>query len=1114
MGQKRTGKKIEKLQKAAPAMAAANQAVLDSFETDERKEDVKRKEENEAVLKEFREKSQEALDKYPMGTVGMEQNFERTSLIPPGEEESLLRKIDYTVFRRFYDDFSKKYQAVFPVYQTESQEENQAESQRKIHVRPYRISYENQVRSCSIARIVIDAREKTEEKLKSLYNVLYERDCTIGILIQRKVEGAFFHVLLKHEDGEDAGLHSTSSREAFVNAWQGYFPGSIISDQEEKPGDYPLLTLPPHWTDSEESFTPAKIHEAVLAEKKCERHTAGRMDEVFLDCQAIAAVTGIPSEKAQPSEKWAGQGIETLLDGITPKDEKEEYSILLLAVPVRSEGIRNIKNMLEQYATFLAPFANRQKTVSKTDTIGTSDAVNAQESRAFSQTQSTTLGVNSTVTKTNYGGIPVGVSKKVGANIGKSTAVGLTVSESRAFSQGETTSFCTGRSLGQSLSSADTAGETIQFTSYPVKNLLAKLEKQIERLQECEGSGMWQQASYFLAQDPSVCFQAAQLFHGLMLGKDSYIENHGIAHWTSGESEKNKAFYAIQAHLLNLSHPVFFCQEAKEVYPRETTFTTFLSGWEMAKLPAFPKASVPGLPVLACAAFGRSVEHRDYGGSGDSVRLGKIYHMMQKDAGDVRLKKDSLTAHTFITGSTGAGKSTTVCRLLREAKVPFLVIEPAKGEYRHEFPDAAIYSTNPKQGQLLQLNPFWFPPEIHVLEHMDRLVEIFNACWPMYAAMPAVLKEAIEESYRGAGWDLVRSTNWYDDIYPDFSDVLRNIRKVMNQSEFSADNKGDYTGALVTRVRSLTNGINGQIFSSCGLSNEELFEKKVIVDLSRVGSVETKSLIMGLLVLQLQEYRMAENKGRNLGLRHLTVLEEAHHLLRRTSFEQASEGANLQGKSVEMLTNAIAEMRTYGEGFVIADQSPGLLDMAAIRNTNTKILHRLPDLSDRELVGHSAALSEEQIEELARLGTGVAAVYQDNWVQPVLCKVPYRAKDEPDGENRETNASSKRPSTDFLRDLAEKIPFVLLAPHKDPASYAAICEYLPALPISGECKRLLKDAFGNPSRRLSALAAYYHVDEAFKAVPQAGTPQQKKNALLSHLRPSLARDAAGDTNSP
>ena len=125
----------------------------------------------------------------------------------------------------------------------------------------------------------------------------------------------------------------------------------------------------------------------------------------------------------------------------------------------------------------------------------------------------------------------------------------------------------------------------------------------------------------------------------------------------------------------------------------------------------------------------------------------------------------------------------------------------------------------------------------------------------------------------------------------------------------------------------------------------------------------------------------------NDDLRHITVLEEAHTLLRRTSMEQSQESSNLQGKSVEMLTNAIAEMRTYGEGFIIADQAPGLLDLAVIRNTNTKIILRLPDESDRKLVGKAAGWNDDQIIELSRLETGVAAVYQNHWLEPVLCKV-------------------------------------------------------------------------------------------------------------------------------
>ena len=370
--------------------------------------------------------------------------------------------------------------------------------------------------------------------------------------------------------------------------------------------------------------------------------------------------------------------------------------------------------------------------------------------------------------------------------------------------------------------------------------------------------------------------------------------------------------------------------------------------------------------------------------------MGKI----EKEA-TTRLDMQTLSAHTFITGSTGSGKSNTIYKILEELRrkqVNFLVIEPAKGEYKTilgQEEDVTVYGTNPmrKDSCLLRINPFSFAEHIHILEHLDRLVEIFNVCWPMYAAMPAILKEAIERAYVEAGWDLIHSTNCYDSkLFPTFSDVLKEIKGVLEESSYSNDSKGDYIGALMTRVKSLTNGINGLIFSSNGISDEILFDENVIVDLSRVGSVETKSLIMGLLVLKLQEYRMASELP-NQTLQHVTVLEEAHNLLRRTSMEQSTESANLLGKSVEMLSNSIAEMRTYGEGFIIADQAPGLLDMSVIRNTNTKIMLRLPDYSDRELVGRAIGLDENQINELAKLEKGVAAVYQSDWLESVLCKV-------------------------------------------------------------------------------------------------------------------------------
>mgnify|MGYP004508111373 FL=1 len=127
-----------------------------------------------------------------------------------------------------------------------------------------------------------------------------------------------------------------------------------------------------------------------------------------------------------------------------------------------------------------------------------------------------------------------------------------------------------------------------------------------------------------------------------------------------------------------------------------------------------------------------------------------------------------------------------------------------------------------------------------------------------------------------------------------------------------------------------------------------------------------------------------------------------------------------------MLSNAIAEMRTYGEGFIIADQAPGLLDKSVIRNTNTKIIMRLPDEEDRNLVGKAANLSEDQIKELSKLPTGVAAVYQNNWAEPVLCKIekydesnqPYQYNSSSANSDGETETSESK--NNILKALLDK----------------------------------------------------------------------------------------------
>ena len=595
---------------------------------------------------------------------------------------------------------------------------------------------------------------------------------------------------------------------------------------------------------------------------------------------------------------------------------------------------------------------------------------------------------------TNFSSVANSIGGTLGLNVTRGTSHSTTEQNgsSHGVSSGSSHGVSEGTSQQESHGTTDTMGtgrtQQIELCNKSVEELLGRIEEQLKRAKESEDYGSYYCAAYFLSGYASDAILAANTYRALMVGDGSAVESGAVNLWQKRDQTKQ-----LREYLKRFMHPVF----ARQLYADAPEFmlhtpATMVSGRELPMHLGLPTRSVHGLPVIEHAEFGRNVPDEAMPDE-DKMNLGKIYHMGKSESADLILNRQAMASHTFITGSTGTGKSNAVYHLLDEitknGQTTFLVVEPAKGEYKNVFgncTDVQVFGTNPRETPLLRMNPFAFPENIHILEHIDRLVEIFNACWPMYAAMPAVLKDAIERSYQKVGWDL-RNSESEKGVFPTFFDLLDILPGVIEESHYSKDTQSDYVGALCTRVKSLTNGIYGSVLcAEDALSDAEMFDQNVIVDLSRVGSMETKSLLMGILVMKLQEYRMCSS-GMNSRLRHVTVLEEAHNLLRKTSAEQSQEGANLQGKSVEMLANAIAEMRTYGEGFIIADQAPGLLDMSVIRNTNTKIILRLPDEEDRKLVGKSAALKEAQIDELSKLPLGVAAVYQNEWPEAVLCKI-------------------------------------------------------------------------------------------------------------------------------
>ena len=885
-----------------------------------------------------------------------------------------------------------------------------------------------------ISELVYQEDEFSVDKLAMVFHTLSNKPCTLVLMLKSDGEKTDFYLGARPYGDNSAGTLFQMLKQSLI----GFFPGSQIEEYFDNEMKKDMQELNTGCISSVTSVADYKQQQDLMTNKD---FIQGLEKFVYTMQGKTYTAVLIADNLSYEELKEKKREYEQIYTQISPFANMQ-MNFTVSDGSSESTGKSDGKTTNLSYATTKgvsysevntqSQSAGRSYTTGSTNTDTDTYTTNESESNGNTHTTGTSDGVSTTVTDTKSVNAHVGLGAGVGAGYSNSVSHGTSHTESvsdsisktlthgfsnakgHSHSDSSTTGVNEGtanaRSIGNGTMKNDTytAGEafnlvntqsitdtfgtskgiTLNAQNMTLNLAMQRIQKHLERIEECESFGMWNFAAYFLGETAAETETAANTYKSIIAGEDSGIERNAINTWNDEDSIE-----ALMPYISHFMHPQFVYTGFSYDENRNISVnpSALVSTNELAIHMGLPRHSVRGLPVVEHAVFGQEVITRKRNDT-DKINLGTIYNMGQSTQTKVELDVNSLAMHTFITGSTGSGKSNAVYHLLDEIKkkdIPFLVVEPAKGEYKDVFKNVKCYGTNPLIGELLRINPFSFPEGIHVLEHIDRIVEIFNVCWPMYAAMPAVLKESIENAYKSAGWDLNVSENEkVEGLFPTFDDVLRELHTTINSSEYSSDTKGDYIGSLATRLKSLTNGINGRIFVSDEMNLAELFDESAIIDISRVGSVETKSLIMGLVVMKLQEYRMANAEGMNVPLKHITVLEEAHNLLKKTSTEQSADSSNMLGKSVEMLTNAIAEIRTFGEGFIIVDQAPNMLDTAAIRNTNTKIVLRLPESTDRDITGNSIALKEQQFGEISKLPTGIAAVYQNDWQEAVLCALP------------------------------------------------------------------------------------------------------------------------------
>ena len=418
---------------------------------------------------------------------------------------------------------------------------------------------------------------------------------------------------------------------------------------------------------------------------------------------------------------------------------------------------------------------------------------------------------------------------------------------------------------------------------------------------------------------------------------------------------------------------------------------------ELGLMASLPKKEVVGLELNEEVEFGLNAKIPD--SEEEQISLGNLVQSGNEIDMEVNLEKSALNKHIFVTGVTGTGKTTTCQNLLLESKLPFLVIEPAKTEYRilmnnKETEDILIFTLGKDDVAPFRLNPFEFFEGESITSRVDMLKAAMEASFDMEAAIPQIIESAIYSCYEDYGWNIDNNKNEkfdnpYDEgvySFPTLEDLLNKIEVEVTKHNFDDRLKKDYIGSITARLQGLLVGAKGQMLNTRrGVDFRELIEKKVVLEIEEIKNGTEKSLIMGFILTNLCEALKVKFK-KDKHFKHITLIEEAHRLL-----SKYSPGDSLNKKnSVETFSDMLAEIRKYGESLIIADQIPDKMTPEVLKNTNTKIVHKIFAEDDKEAIGNTISLSKEQKDFLSSLTTGRAIVFSQGWTKALQVQIKQR----------------------------------------------------------------------------------------------------------------------------
>lgn len=721
---------------------------------------------------------------------------------------------------------------------------------------------------------------------------------------------------------------------------------------------------------------------------------AGELPEMvrlLRNSPTISVITGIPSGRGERSPVEL-QNIDWLVKAVGT----HKYLLMVVAEPLSQlevdytlDACRHLQSEIHSY---VRRGISRNRGESKSESL---TQTQTQVSYLPAYLQATSLFLEAVVGRDPIGRTGWKIAMHMASSLFQATGLIAQVSQldgKRSDAQQQSISTSSGESSNVEL--LDAYAEACEVS----------LQKHIDRLSTGRSNGWWRTAIYVAAENEATQQSVSGALRSIISGSNTVLEPLRTLTLPVLETRE----FVEKGQILSL-----YPAKEKRSHPLGSSFDvlgTCINSEELAVVVNLPQNELPGLPMRTRSEFALTTPIHE--ATEKTISLGTLKDGLGRDLSPVMISLSELNRHCFVTGMTGYGKTNTCMQILLDAyrkfRIPFLVIEPVKSDYDRlaNFPELngtlRVYSIGGNTGSAFRINPFTVVPGIPLARHISTLKAVINASFPMYGGMPYITGKAIENVYSQMGWSQYTSTNsalsenstWYEraGLTPSLSDLQGEVEKIVREFYRQGEVHDNMRGALLNRLGSLTRGINGMALNCrYGLSLDDLFEHPTVIQLENLGDNEDKAFVMAVILMFLREHAEIHRNATSdvCTLRHITLIEEAHRLLERVSASNDAESSSAKKNAVRMFTDMLAEVRSYGEGFIIADQIPSNLAQEVLKNTNLKITHRLTSPDDRQIVGECMNLSDRQISDLDNFYPGLAAVHDERIGEAIKVQPNY-----------------------------------------------------------------------------------------------------------------------------